>query len=314
MAEELLVLSSWRYHHLLAPAAPAAQALNAAAAESCEEPAKAPRKKLAAQRTTGSAKPQFTHFFALRIDPGHIGPACVAWQEELVKATPELSKCVIKPQKFHLTLGLLALPAVEAAEAAGGDDVDEAAAAELARATEALRAGAAIVRGPLAVHFPGLGSFREDVLFARCEDDPKTGSPGALAALAAAAKAELEARAFAHQPSFAAHVTIAKTSKWRPPKKKTGKPKRPKIAKDLWHHAREEPLSHEPYRFESLDLLRMLGDDGDGGYPVVASAAFEATPTETPLPSDELEAPPGPPSTSPARKQSSPRQSRRRRR
>lgn len=70
-------------------------------------------------------------------------------------------------------------------------------------------------------------------------------------------------------------MTLAKTSKWSS-KRAVGKTarlkRRPKISTTLWGDRAETPLADGPLAFASLDLLAMTGDDGSGGYPVVASA------------------------------------------
>ena len=155
--------------------------------------------------------------------PDFLGAAAEAVQAEVVAACPELRSCLIKRQKLHLTLGLLALPLTEA----GADG----AAAELDAAVAALRAAAAAAGADrVPVRFGGLGAFGSNVLFARCDD----ASGGALAAVAAAAGAALTAAGHAGQPDFAPHVTLAKTSKWRPRRGAKPKPKRPKIDRAIW--------------------------------------------------------------------------------
>ena len=213
------------------------------------------------QREPPNARPAFTHFFALRVEPDFLGPAAEAVQAEVVSACPELKSCTIKRQKLHLTLGLLALPLTEA----GADG----AAAELDAAVDALRAAAGAAGAcTVPVRFPGLGAFGTNVLFARCDD---ASGRGALAAVAAKAAAALTAAGHGGQPTFAPHVTLAKTSKWQPKRGVKPKPKRPKINKAIWG-ALDAPLAAGTYAFGAIDLLGMRGDDGAGGYPVVASA------------------------------------------
>ena len=252
MAEELGCVSSLKYAPFLLPQSSKQPSITAPLAKPAKPaaPAKPPAPK--------ATRPAYTHFFALRVAPDFLGAAAEAVQADVVAACPELRSCLIKRQKLHLTLGLLALPLTEA----GADG----AAAELDAAVAALRAAAAAAGADrVPVRFSGLGAFNKNVLFARCDD----ASGGALAAVAAAAGAALTAAGHAGQPDFAPHVTLAKTSKWRP--RRGPKPKRPKIDRAIWAPL-DAPLAAEVYSFEALDLLRMLGDDGDGGYPVLASA------------------------------------------
>ena len=270
MAEELGCVLSLKYAPFLLPRSSKQPSITAPLAKPAKPaaPAKppAPTKPAAPAKSPAPAKPPapkatrpaYTHFFALRVAPDFLGAAAEAVQAKVVAACPELRSCLIKRQKLHLTLGLLALPLTEA----GADG----AAAELDAAVAALRAAAAAAGADrVEVRFPGLGAFNKNVLFARCDD----ASGGALAAVAAAAGAALTAAGHAGQPDFAPHVTLAKTSKWRP--RRGPKPKRPKIDRAIWAPL-DAPLAAEVYSFEALDLLRMLGDDGDGGYPVLASA------------------------------------------
>ena len=56
-------------------------------------------------------KPRLTHFFALRVAPDALRETAGAVQTALVAADKDLSKCIIAPEKFHVTLGLLSLGA-----------------------------------------------------------------------------------------------------------------------------------------------------------------------------------------------------------
>ena len=56
-------------------------------------------------------KPRLTHFFALRVAPDALRETAGAVQTALVAADKDLAKCVISPEKFHVTLGLLSLGA-----------------------------------------------------------------------------------------------------------------------------------------------------------------------------------------------------------
>ena len=56
-------------------------------------------------------KPRLTHFFALRVAPDALRETTGAVQTALVEADKDLAKCVIAPEKFHVTLGLLSLGA-----------------------------------------------------------------------------------------------------------------------------------------------------------------------------------------------------------
>ena len=213
------------------------------------------------RREPPNARPSYTHFFALRVEPEFLGPAAEAVQAEVVSACPELESCTIKRQKLHLTLAMLALPLTEA----GADG----AAAELEAAVDALHAAAgAAGGGGVPVRFPGLDAFGSKVLFARCDD---ASGRGALAAVAAKAAAALTAAGHGGQSAFTPHVTLAKTSKWQPKHGAKPKPRRPKIDKAIWG-ALDAPLAEGTYTFGAIDLLGMRGDDGAGGYPVVASA------------------------------------------
>ena len=119
-------------------------------------------------------KPRLTHFFALRVAPDALRETAGAVQSALVEADKDLAKCVISPEKFHVTLGLLSL-------GAGDHDARQRAKAALLEAAAA---------PPPTVIFPGLDSFGDRVLFARVED---ASGDGRLAAVAAASKRALEA-------------------------------------------------------------------------------------------------------------------------
>jgi 2'-5' RNA ligase len=187
--------------------------------------------------------PRLTHFFALRVAPDALRETAGAVQTALVEADKDLSKCVIAPEKFHVTLGLLSLSDSDARQRA------EAALVEAAAAP------------PPTVSFPGLDSFGDRVLFAKVED--ATGN-GRLAAVAAASKLALEAHGFPNQPDFAPHMTLAKTSKARTRR-------RLKIPKAAWAALADAPAAGTQ-TLGTIELMAMAGDDGNGGYPVVAAA------------------------------------------
>jgi len=224
----------------------------AAGGESGEKPAKALRVDRApsAEAATTEApakkhkpKPRLTHFFALRVAPDALRETAGAVQTALVEADKDLSKCVISPEKFHVTLGLLSLADSDARQRA------EAALVEAAAAP------------PPTVTFPGLDSFGDRVLFAKVED---ASGDGRLAAVAAASKLALEAHGFPNQPQFAPHVTLAKTSKARTRR-------RLKIPKTAWAALADAPAAGTQ-TLGTIELTAMAGDDGNGGYPVVAAA------------------------------------------
>ena len=189
--------------------------------------------------------PRLTHFFALRVAPDALRDTAGAVQTALVAADKDLAKCVISPEKFHVTLGLLSLGDPDARQRA------EAALLEAARAP------------PPTVVFPGLDSFGDRVLFAKVED---ASDDGRLAAVAAASKRALEAHGFPNQPDFAPHVTLAKTSKARTRR-------RLKILKTAWAALADAPVAGTQ-TLGTIELMAMAGDDGNGGYPVVATAAL----------------------------------------
>ena len=208
----------------------------AAGGESGEKPAKAEAPK------KNKPKPRPTHFFALRVAPDALRETAGAVQTALVEADKDLSKCVIAPEKFHVTLGLLSLGDSDARQRA------EAALLEAARAP------------PPTVIFPGLDSFGDRVLFAKVED---ASGDGRLAAVAAASKRALEAHGFPNQPDFAPHMTLAKTSKARTRR-------RLKIPKAAWAALADAPAAGTQ-TLGTIELMAMAGDDGNGGYPVVAA-------------------------------------------
>ena len=187
--------------------------------------------------------PRLTHFFALRVAPDALRETAGAVQTALVEADKDLSKCVIAPEKFHVTLGLLSL---------GDSDARQRAEAALLEAAAA---------PPPTVVFPGLDSFGERVLFAKVED---ASGDGRLAAVAAASKRALEAHGFPNQPDFAPHMTLAKTSKARTRR-------RLKIPKAAWAALADAPAAGTQ-TLGTIELMAMAGDDGNGGYPVVAAA------------------------------------------
>jgi len=263
---------------VVAPKALRAEAPRAAAGgESGEKPAKALRADRApsAEAATTEApakkhkpKPRLTHFFALRVAPDALRETAGAVQTALVEADKDLSKCVIAPEKFHVTLGLLSL-------GAGDPDARQRAEAALLEAAAA---------PPPTVIIPGLDSFGDRVLFAKVED--ATGD-GRLAAVAAASKRALEAHGFPNQPQFAPHMTLAKTSKARTRR-------RLKIPKAAWAALADVPAAGAQ-TLGTIELMAMAGDDGNGGYPVVAAAALGGGELVVATPSDgataELPAP-----------------------
>ena len=188
-------------------------------------------------------KPRLTHFFALRVAPDALRETTGAVQTALVEADKDLAWCVIAPEKFHVTLGLLSL---------GDPDARQRAEAALLEAAAA---------PPPTVTFPGLDSFGDRVLFAKVED---ASGDGRLANVAAASKRALEAHGFPNQPDFAPHMTLAKTSKARTRR-------RLKIPKAAWAALADAPAAGTQ-TLGTIELLAMAGDDGNGGYPVVAAA------------------------------------------
>ena len=225
----------------------------AAGSESPGKPAKTLRERAPsaeAATTEGPAKkkpkPRLTHFFALRVAPEALRETAGAVQTALVEADKDLAKCVIAPEKFHVTLGLLSL-------GAGDPDARQRAEAALLEAAAA---------PPPTVAFPGLDSFGDRVLFARVED---ASGDGRLANVAAASKLALEAHGFLNQPEFAPHMTLAKTSKARTRR-------RLKIPKAAWAALADAPAADGAQTLGTIELLSMAGDDGNGGYPVVAAA------------------------------------------
>ena len=196
-----------------------------------------------AAKAKGKPKPRLTHFFALRVAPDALRETAGAVQTALVAADQDLAKCVISPEKFHVTLGLLSL---------GDPNARQRAEAALLEAAAAL---------PPTVTFPGLDSFGDRVLFAKVED---ASGDGRLAAVAAASKRALEAHGFPNQPDFAPHMTLAKTSKARTRR-------RLKIPKASWAALADAPAAGTQ-TLGTIELLSMVGDDGSGGYPVVAAA------------------------------------------
>jgi 2'-5' RNA ligase len=224
----------------------------AAGSESPGKPAKTLRERAPsaeAATTEGPAKkkpkPRLTHFFALRVAPDALRETAGAVQTALVEADKDLAKCVIAPEKFHVTLGLLSL-------GAGDHDARQRAEAALLEAAAA---------PPPTVAFPGLDSFGDRVLFAKVED---ASGDGRLAAVAAASKLALEAHGFPNQPQFAPHMTLAKTSKARTRR-------RLKIPKASWAALADAPAAGTQ-TLGTIELMAMAGDDGNGGYPVVAAA------------------------------------------
>ena len=191
-------------------------------------------------------KPRPTHFFALRVAPDALRETAGAVQTALVEADKDLAKCVISPEKFHVTLGLLSL-------GAGDPDARQRAEAALLEAAAA---------PPPTVVFPGLDSFGDRVLFAKVED---ASGDGRLANGAAASKLALEAHGFPNQPDFAPHMTLAKTSKARTRR-------RLKLPRAAWAALADAPAADGAQTLGTIELMAMAGDDGNGGYPVVAAA------------------------------------------
>ncbi len=239
----------------------------AAGSESPGKPAKTLRERAPsaeAATTEGPAKkkpkPRLTHFFALRVAPEALRETAGAVQTALVEADKDLAKCVIAPEKFHVTLGLLSL-------GAGDHDARQRAEAALVEAARA---------PPPTVIFPGLDSFGDRVLFAKVED---ASGDGRLAAVAAASKRALEAHGFPNQPDFAPHMTLAKTSKARTRR-------RLKIPKASWAALADAPAADGAQTLGTIELMAMAGDDGTGGYPVVAAAPLGGGELVVATPSD----------------------------
>ena len=228
----------------------------------------------AGPRSRGPAKkkpkPRLTHFFALRVAPEALRETAGAVQTALVEADKDLAKCVIAPEKFHVTLGLLSL-------GAGDPDARQRAEAALLEAAAA---------PPPTVVFPGLDSFGDRVLFAKVED---ASGDGRLAAVAAASKLALEAHGFPNQPDFAPHMTLAKTSKARTRR-------RLKIPKASWAALADAPAAGTQ-TLGTIELMAMAGDDGNGGYPVVAAAALGGGELVTPSDGATVEVPASPQQT-----------------
>ena len=222
-------------NHLASRPKPCGDRASSAEAATTEGPAKKHKPK----------PPRLTHFFALRVAPEALRETAGAVQTALVEADKDLAKCVIAPEKFHVTLGLLSL-------GAGDPDARQRAEAALLEAAAA---------PPPTVVFPGLDSFGDRVLFAKVED---ASGDGRLAAVAAASKLALEAHGFPNQPDFAPHMTLAKTSKARTRR-------RLKIPKASWAALADAPAAGTQ-TLGTIELMAMAGDDGNGGYPVVAAA------------------------------------------
>ena len=249
---------------VVAPKALRAEAPRAVAGS--EPPGREAAKAEAPAKKNKPKPPKLTHFFALRVAPDALRETAGAVQTVLVEADKDLSKCVISPEKFHVTLGLLSL---------GDPDARQRAEAALVEAAAA---------PPPTVVFPGLDSFGDRVLFAKVED---ASGDGRLAAVAAASKRALEAHGFPNQPDFAPHMTLAKTSKARTRR-------RLKIPKAAWAALADAPAAGTQ-TLGTIELLSMVGDDGNGGYPVVAAVPLGGGELIVATPSDgataELPAP-----------------------
>ena len=242
MAEELKTSVALYAHREAARSC--SEGVATAKALRAEAPRAAAGSEPSGQEAAKPKPPRLTHFFALRVAPDALRETAGAAQTALVEADKDLSKCVIAPEKFHVTLGLLSL-------GAGDPDARQRAEAALLEAARA---------PPPTVTFPGLDSFGDRVLFARVED---ASGDGRLAAVAAASKRALEAHGFPNQPDFAPHMTLAKTSKARTRR-------RLKIPKAAWAALADAPAAGTQ-TLGTIELMAMAGDDGNGGYPVVAA-------------------------------------------
>ena len=243
MAEELKTSVALYAHREAARSC--SEGVATAKALRAEAPRAAAGSEPSGQEAAKPKPPRLTHFFALRVAPDALRETAGAAQTALVEADKDLSKCVIAPEKFHVTLGLLSL-------GAGDPDARQRAEAALLEAAAA---------PPPTVIFPGLDSFGDRVLFAKVED---ASGDGRLAAVAAASKRALEAHGFPNQPDFAPHMTLAKTSKARTRR-------RLKIPKAAWAALADAPAAGTQ-TLGTIELMAMAGDDGSGGYPVVAAA------------------------------------------
>ena len=258
MAEELKTSVALYAHR--AAARSCSEGVVTAKALHAEAPRAAAGGEPPGQEAAKPKPPRLTHFFALRVAPDALRKTAGAVQTALVEADKDLAKCVISPEKFHVPLGLLSL-------GAGDPDARQRAEAALLEAAAA---------PPPTVVFPGLDSFGDRVLFAKVED---ASGDGRLAAVAAASKLALEAHGFPNQPDFAPHMTLAKTSKARTRR-------RLKIPKASWAALADAPAADGAQTLGTIELMAMAGDDGTGGYPVVAAAPLGGGELVVATPSD----------------------------
>ena len=198
-----------------------------------------------------------THFLSLRLpDPAlHANVASV--QAAIVANEKRARGCEVPPEKSHLTAFVLSLTdeSVEQAKAALADCASLVAPAS----------------SPPRIRISGLGSFRQQVVFAQLQPSDDLDR---VAALVRGAHQIFDARGLsppAHD-SWTPHLTLLKISRVGKPRK--GKPT-PKLPAAAYEDLPASSLDFGEHELGSLELCSMQGLGADGYYPVLASVSLD---------------------------------------
>ena len=203
-----------------------------------------------------------THFLALRLGDPRLHERVRQLQAQVVAREPTLEPCAVPAERSHLTVLVFH----------AADDAD------VQRARDALRdcaplAQRAFGQAPPALSFSGLGSFGQNVLFARV--GPANADLEALSRFVEAVRQLYEHRELippspGEGPAWVPHVTLLKTSRASSPKKRRrgGGAGRLRIRPESYEGLCADLGSHA---LPSLELCAMRGGGADSGYyPVLA--------------------------------------------
>ena len=181
--------------------------------------------------------------------------------------------CCVDAKKSHLTLAVFHVPE--------NDNRDQV----LTKAKEAMaQAANQWVRSTqdkqeLTLTFNKIGRFGSGVNWWGISGDEK-GENQRIHKLAAMVQNCLRGAGFQVDNNFEPHVTLAKVSKWKPPRNKSksspGKrPKRPKLTPELCAGLDEHPKVQ--VALGPLQLLAMQGQGEEGYYPLISTASVTDT-------------------------------------